>query len=360
MGQAYFSLNRLSEINPFADECRAIFERLIQEHPQEPRFLAGLGRALVLGATLRTIGDGGRPEDTRAVEVLRQAVAAEPQNAEYLSDLGRAINSAVVNRDGNKVSEEGTAAIQDAIRLQEQAVKVRPTLAVAYSRFTRLVRNVSYRLSTLKRFQSALELVDLAIVAARRFVDDNPAVPAGQVALGNLLWEREEVLGHLGRNLDAIAAQEEAACIFEALSRRYPGKASYVKGQIESLQSLVQLSRESKSLERLTQITALAETAMLRHPRSDDLLSDFLQAYASRGGKLEELDRQTDAIDSFNQGVILYDTYARAACFPSGMATKQLPRLPSRAAPPAERLGPTRGRGRGISETDRQRADGVV
>ena len=308
VGQTCFAIGKAAESVPFAEESRTVFESLHAEFPKDPDLKARLGRALVLSVAAVPSTAATNQSLGRATTLLREAVKEKPDNAEYMTDLGRAIgNSAVGNADTGDVVNRLRA---EAVEWQDKAINLQPTLAVAHTRKSRLVRNLTFFLVGRSQFSEALDLVDSALKAAREFAQDNPLVSEGQVALGDLLTERGSVLSYLTRNKEAVAAYEDAARTFEDLGRRFPDAENYTLRQIQSLKSCVGLVSEAEGVKILERIAQLADATMRRHPKSNDLAWQFLNTYSLLGGKLYDLPRLADAVETFEKGTQVYRDFA--------------------------------------------------
>ncbi len=219
-------------------QCETLLEK-----QADSAYKARLARFLILSARQRTPGSAGRPDDDKAVLLLRQAAAAEPKNAEFASDLGEAVNVSAVMRFGEKADNAATAAFKEAIQLQVQAIAMRSTLSVAHGAGRVSSRTWPPTCAGRIALPEAVDPVDDAIAAAHRFTADNPLVADGPVGLVDLLVEKariEQVLNHPDR---AIETDLETIRIAEALSDREPKNTAHSLKSVDARLAIAGIQR---------------------------------------------------------------------------------------------------------------------
>lgn len=312
LGQSMFEASKSEETAMAAQESIAIFEALLATEPSSARYKAGLGRAITLKATHPEYKL--TPDDSRAVELLREAVAAEPKNAEFLADYGRAVNSLAVSvyRDSGKW---GLEQFLEAAEIETQALELNPALAMAHIRRIRMVRNATYELGQTGRDAEALELVEKYVESSRRFVTENPAVTAGQIAMADLMNERALILQRLGRYAEAIPAYEEIVVAYEALAQRDSRKPDYAIRSLRALTAIPPLqSRGTPGADggaTWERAIARCTEALKRHPDAEEIFGMLMTSLDSRTTNEANKGNDQSTLEWRLKAVETFETYAR-------------------------------------------------
>lgn len=311
LAQAHFGHGEDAEMAPLAQEGVAVMETLLGEHPSEPAFQAGLGRLLIVYA-VRDRQSVDEQAAERSVALLRQAVAAHPENAIWLSELGRAINNcawaALASADPKRQE-----AFSEALDYQNRAIRLQPTLTAAHVRRSRFVRNLTETLRSQGKYDEAKALLDSTIADSRRFMADNPAVAEAPLTLSELLDELAVVQFLLNRPDDALKTYEEIIQLNDALAQREPHHDKYPINSVDASLSIADIhstwNRIPDAIQALESVASRSVARMSTRARSDPLLSRLLRVHYMLAELQRMSHRHEVAHKTLQAALELFDQY---------------------------------------------------
>ncbi len=217
------------------DEARTYYERVLQQDGRHP------AANHLLGLVFLARGDA-----SRAIDFIGRAVKARPGDAQYLGNLGVALNAASRHKE--------------AVEALARAVSINPGFAEAYSNL-----GMAYR---------ALMRLDDAVAAYSSAIELRPNEPGFHANLGNTL-----------RDLGDVLAAEQTYRRALVLQPGHPGAAQGLGGLLDDRWAA------AEGLEIVDQ--ALAGAA--RHP----------QLHVRRGRLLQNLGRLQEAVAQYDRAIEL-------------------------------------------------------
>jgi protein O-GlcNAc transferase len=259
-------------------EAEALYERLLDRLPRDPRLLNGLG-----SIKLRT----GRPEE--AVKLLGMSLDAEPNQPAIWVNRGIAL--AHMKR------------WDEALESFDQATALQPDYAEAYNNRGAVLQN-------LERFEDALASFDRAIAL-------NPDFAVAHKNRGNALASLDRLEDALGSYDRAVAAKPDFATaylhrgnVLKRLERFDEAIASY--DRVIALNPDHAAAHNNRgavfhALRRFDQALASYDQAIRCDP-------NYGAAYNNRGIVLQDLARFDEALASYERATLVQPDSADAYC----------------------------------------------
>jgi len=309
VAQAWFEIQKYPEATPFAEESVSLFRALAEADSANIDYQAKLGRSLVRHASISESKEVKLTELGEALKLTREAVAAEPDNPQYLLYLSRAIGNQAAS-DAAMKGEKALSAYKEAESLIAKALQISPAVPLGNALRIIFVKNVIIELLGLGKPGEALAFVEPVVASSRKFIAENPAVLDGQIFFVVLLNERAKILEALDRKDDAILVYEELTQLNESLAARDSKKADYLFDSIEAVNSVARIqlasNREPEAMAIYDKITRRSVQIMSQHPASSPLLESLLQCHVSQAEKLVENGRFDPALALYKAGADLY------------------------------------------------------
>jgi len=292
-------LGRREEALATAEEAVRIRRQLAAVRPDA--FLPELAGSLNNLATF--LSNLGRREDAlataeEATELYRHLAAARPDA--FLPDLAMSLNNLA-----NRLSDLGRR--EDALATAETAVRIRRHLAAArpdafLPDLAMSLNNLANCLSDLGRREDALATAEEAVRIRRQLAAARPDafLPDLAMSLNNLANR----LSDLGRREDALATAEEATALYRQLAAARPD--AFLPDLAASLNNL---ANRLSDLGRREAALATAEAVVrirrqLAAARPDAFLPELATSLGTNGRCLVELERYTEAANSFKEGIL--------------------------------------------------------
>jgi serine/threonine-protein kinase len=211
------------------EQALAVFGRLAEEHPGDPRFRAAVaGAHISRGVMLR---DSGNLRDAgldfgEGVGMWRKLAAEFPAHSQYRADLAFSLNNLGVERLELGDPQAARRAYEEALEGRRKLAEAVPSelnrraLAASQDNMGNLLAHLGDRTEARKAYEQAVE-------GRRRLAEEFPGMPqyrndhaASRSNLGN-------VLNELGDREGARRAQEAAVAIMRKLADEFPGLPQY-------------------------------------------------------------------------------------------------------------------------------------
>jgi serine/threonine protein kinase len=299
------------------DRRRAIFERLADDHPDDPVYRQELANSWrnFGNAHLTANRPGDAEEAYRRARTLLEALAAEyPAHAPYRQDLAGADgNLAVLLRRQGRPAE--------ALTLQERSLGVRERLAADFPDRPEYRRdaaqshlNLGSVFHDLGRYDDALAALGRAEGLLRKLVDEFPADAEYREHLAGALSNKGYVLFDLTRFDDGLTASREGLRVEEALAADFPTLPGYRQSAAQSYGNLVfiliQLRRYEEAASAADQALEKLSRLVKEFPKTSAYRQDLALAHVNRGEALRKLGRSEDALAAFREALGIQERLA--------------------------------------------------
>jgi serine/threonine protein kinase len=313
LGQFYFEQRQMKDAVAPVQESVDIFTRLLAQNPGEPAYKAGLGRGLTRLASVKPDLDQEKTLG-RARELLQEAAAALPDNADVLTDLARVLNNLAADLPPARQSAaEGLELFDQARKSADRALALNPAHSQAHLIRLRAVRNRSANLAKPGRETERLRLLEEALSDTKAFVRKNPAVVSGALSqvelqdqLAGLYWETSS-------RDQAITTWEETTRVCEGLCQRDPTNANYPAYRINALVVLsraeTQRNHYPTAASYLERALTDADELMRVHPKAAQLFTSLILAFEQRGRLAWDAERPREALGFFSRGIEFFGKY---------------------------------------------------
>ena len=236
---------------------------LVERRPDDPAIKAALGRALTRFASVKP-EVGAEKTVCHALELLKEANKALPNDAEFLTDLARASNNLVAAFPVERQSgSEAIALFDEARKSAKKSLALNPTSSVTHNIHDRAVENLC--LAGAGRIDEAVRMLEEAVANGKVFTRRNPAVLWGYRSLTSVQTELARTFQRLAKYDQAIEAWEDVARVNEGLTQRDPRNPDY---PYERINALVSVHDIEKSRSHRAQAASALECAD-GHPYPD-------------------------------------------------------------------------------------------
>ena len=224
-------------------ESVTVLTGLVERRPDDPAIKAALGRALTRFASVKP--EVGAEKTVRhALELLKEANKALPNDAEFLTDLACASNNLVAAFPVERQSgSEAIALFDEARKSAKKSLALNPTSSVTHNIHDRAVENLARRLAGAGRIDEAVRMLEEAVANGKVFTRRNPAVLWGYRSLTSVQTELARTFQRLAKYDQAIEAWEDVARVNEGLTQRDPRNPDYPYERINALLEIANIER---------------------------------------------------------------------------------------------------------------------
>jgi adenylate cyclase len=244
----------------------------------------------------------------RAEQLLKRAIALQPDFARAYAAMGFVVSVRLAERGVNPMSGDGRALNEQALQWAEQALALDPDLAEGYAAKGNVLENLGRWTECKEAYRRSIELdpnfatahqwyarnlseegyIDEAMVEMRRAVELDPLSPRILDNYGGyLIW--------LGKYPEALAVLDQVLAIQpdSPQAHSFKGIALVKAGRTEEGQSMLQTLIQQRDQPEWTPV-ALAEAllatdrrreadALLQHPPADNFYRGLLLCALGRG-----------------------------------------------------------------------------
>ena len=318
LGQFLWEQQQLKEVAAPVQESVDIFSRLHDRFPQEPAYKAALGRVLTRLASVKSEA-GGEKTLRRALDLLRDAARALPNDADVLTDLARALNNLAGEIPAERVTDR-LVLFEEACQTAGKALKLNPVHSVAQTIWAMAVKNRASTLAGAGRADEARRILQQAISDCKAFTGKNPAVIKGYLSQTLLQTDLAASFQRSGNYDQAKEVWEDIARVNEGLCQRDPQNPQYYIESIDAYLSTADIDRntkrEAEAAVIFDKIIKQAEPIMRRYPTSDDLLRRLIYTHWTRGELSLDVEQYDKAREVYQGGVDLFTRYAPSVASP--------------------------------------------
>lgn len=258
------------------DEAAAIYEQIMQAHPQQPEAIH------LLGVIALQKGQYGM-----AVELINRAIDLQPRDARFHCNIGQAY--------------AGLGLIEDAINAHRRALNISPDLPEA-------LNNLGNALQQIGRFDEAIEKYQRALRTRPDFLEVHNN-------LGN-------ALKGAGRVAEAIEAYRKALSIKGDYADAWSNLATslfesdQLNPAVEAIQNAVSLNPDSAEYQNnyasiLRKKGDLAG-AIAAGQRAVQINDKYMQAHCTLGAVLLDAGQIDASIESIQKAIDIYPQFAEA------------------------------------------------
>ncbi len=246
-------------------------------------------------------------EDERPQPLLWLSHVVDPNAEEpHIASL-REVESLLPERTQalRQYAHDVTARLLESLRPLKKRVKVIEESEIGLaSESSRLLNNLSFRLSELGRREDALNAIEEAVEIRRKLAAQRP--DAFNPVLASSLNNLSAYLSELGRREDAIEAIEEAVEIRRKLAAQSPDAFNpNLSNSLSNLSVLLsKLGRREDAIEAIEEAVDLYRKLAAERP--DAFNPDLAMSLNNLSNRLSKLGRREDAIEAIEGAVEIY------------------------------------------------------
>jgi tetratricopeptide (TPR) repeat protein len=289
-------------------ESFAILERLVREHPSEPKFRSELAKTH-LGAVLLNTATGRRREAhqsvDRAIALYAELLRREPNQPDYQRGRARSqLSLGILEMQEGRPAEALEALRKARDEMAALALrKVEPAdllaeLAMCHLDIGSGKLEMRQLANAVPDYREALKILD-------RLVRENPGVASYQFDQANAHSNIGKILALTHKEAEAGAELETARVILESLVKAYPSATDYqyllASNSINLSRSAVAAGRFDVFESSVARARATLERLATEHPESPEFASELGVVLHNLGARRRELKKFSEARDFFRE-----------------------------------------------------------
>jgi tetratricopeptide (TPR) repeat protein len=203
-----------------------------------------------------------------------------------------------------------------AVEFSDRLLRLNPKMARYLSRGAAEVNNLALFLVKAGRIEEAEPLIDRAIAHQRDALKQEPRQPTYRLFLSNHLIVRANIARAKNRLAEETELVREQVAIRDRLAEDFPAIPDYRLRLARSLLRLAQCLEKSgsreESISSRQEHTAVLDALTTDFPKEEEFQREFGIAAYNLGVKLNELDRQAEAITQFSRVPATTPPYAES------------------------------------------------
>jgi serine/threonine-protein kinase len=336
-----------------AEQARALFARLVTEHPDDP----GLRRELVGLLTLISRYRQGTGDPDAAIGALREALAiwqglARGQDATPDDRRGLARTQGNIGNwlDDNGRQSEALLAYADARRIFESLAAEDPDNAAYAADLARTLSNTGELLAKTGRFDEALEAAERSHAVRERLAKAHPRNDDFRGDLAGSSTNLGRLKSRMGRLGEAIESLQQAAAINRTLIAARPNSTKlrrYLANNYNDIGLMqVDANRRDDALRTFEEARGIQEALVAENPDDLQYPNDLATSLVNIGLIHADSGRADRALPLYERSLALRRRLSAAAPGDTDARGKlawtyhMIGTLHSEANRPAEALGP--------------------